>query len=179
MLSVVGRRFHIIGARRLIRTVCQGCITCRKVAARTETQIMGQFPIHRVTPSPTFTKSGIDFAGPLLIRKHTRKPVYYQIKCLYFVCFATNAVHLELVSDLTMRLSLRASDASSHGEVFLLMYFQITVLTLLEHQMNYLNFPLFFLNLNLLLLIFFPIYRTLGNLVQKDLHILGEYGRQL
>ena len=63
---------------------------------------MGQLPIHRVTPSPTFTKSGIDFAGPLLIRKgHTRKPVYIESYVCIFVCFATKAVHLELVSDLT------------------------------------------------------------------------------
>ena len=102
ILSVVGRSFHIIGARRLIRTVCRRCITCKKVAARTETQIMGQLLIHRVTPSPTSTKSGIYFSRPLLIRKgHTRKPVYIKSYVCILVCFATKAVHLELVSDLT------------------------------------------------------------------------------
>ena len=39
--------------------------------------------------------------------------------------------------------------------------------------MNYLNFTLFFLNLNILYPNFFPIYRSLGISVQKDLHILG------
>ncbi len=38
MLSVLGQRFYIIGAERLIRTVCRNCITCRKVAAKSETQ---------------------------------------------------------------------------------------------------------------------------------------------
>ncbi len=92
-------RFYIIGAKRLIRTVCRSCITCRKVAAKTETQIMGQLPSHRVTP---FAKTGMDYAGPLLIKKgHTRKPVIIKCYVCSFVCFTTKAVHLELVPDLT------------------------------------------------------------------------------
>ncbi len=102
MLSVLGQRFYIIGAKRLIRAVCRSCITCRKVAAKTESQIMGQLPSHRVIPCPPFAKTGMDFAGPLLIKKgHTRKPVIIKCYVCSFVCFTTKAVHLELVSDLT------------------------------------------------------------------------------
>jgi len=102
MLSVLSSRFHIIGARRLVRTVYRGCVTCKKVTAKTESQFMGQLPVHRVTPSPPFAKTGVDFAGPLIIKKgHTRKPVYIKSYICLFVCLATKAVHLELVSDLT------------------------------------------------------------------------------
>ena len=55
MLSVLSRRFHI-GAQRLMRTVYRGRITCRKVAAKTKNQIMGQLPVHKVTPSPPFPR---------------------------------------------------------------------------------------------------------------------------
>ncbi len=97
MLSVLGQRFYIIGAKRLIRTVCRSCITCRKVAAKTESQIMGQLPFHRVTPCPPFAKTGMDFAGPLLIKKgHTRKPVIIKCYVCSYVCFTTKAVHLTL-----------------------------------------------------------------------------------
>ena len=33
LISHVGRRYYIVGARRLARSVCRQCITCRKVAA--------------------------------------------------------------------------------------------------------------------------------------------------
>ena len=33
LLSVLGTNLHIIGASRLVRSVCRNCITCRKIAA--------------------------------------------------------------------------------------------------------------------------------------------------
>jgi len=107
MLSVLGHRFHIVGAQRLMRTVCRNCVTCQKNATKTEILIMGQLLVHRVTPSPPFAKTGIDYAGHLLIRKgHTREPIFIKSYVCIFVCFATKAVHLELVSDLTTMVFL-------------------------------------------------------------------------
>ena len=102
LLSHTGTRLHVVGARRLARTVCRSCVTCRKVAARAETQLMGQLPAARVTPSPPFTITGIDYAGPFTLKKgHTRKPVLVKAFLALFICFSTKAVHLEIVSDLT------------------------------------------------------------------------------
>ena len=45
---------------------------------------------------------GVDYAGPLLITSSPiRKPVLKKAYVTVFVCFATKAVHLELVSELT------------------------------------------------------------------------------
>ena len=60
LLSATGNRMHVVGARRLARTTCKSCITCRKVTARTEAQMMGQLPHQRVHPSPAFTITGVD-----------------------------------------------------------------------------------------------------------------------
>ncbi len=63
---------------------------------------MGQLPAARVTPSPPFTITGIDYAGPFTLEiGHTRKPVLVKAYLALFVCLATKAVHLEIVSDLT------------------------------------------------------------------------------
>ena len=97
-----GSMAHIIGARRLIRTVCRSFVTCRKTAARREEQQMGQLPSSRVTPSPVFSKTDIDYAGPFLLKKgYTRKPVLIKTYMCILVCFSTKAVHLEAVSDLS------------------------------------------------------------------------------
>ena len=61
---------------------------------------IGRSPAERVTPSRPFTKTGLDFAGPLTLKssmsRSTRKAYIF-----IFVCFATKAVHIELVSALT------------------------------------------------------------------------------
>ena len=102
LLSATGNRMYVVGARRLARTTCKSCITCRKVTARNEAQMMGQLPHQRVHPSPAFTITGVDYAGPFTLKKgHTRKPVLVKAYIAIFVCFSSKATHIEIVSDLT------------------------------------------------------------------------------
>ncbi|GFX25927.1 uncharacterized protein TNCV_2899521 [Trichonephila clavipes] len=67
-------------------------------------QIMGDLPESRVCPSSVFQRTGIDFAGPFLIRSSKGRGSR-NTKCYIcvFVCLATKAVHLEVVSDLTSK----------------------------------------------------------------------------
>ena len=102
LLSHTGERYHVLGGRQLSRNVCKTCVTCRKAAARVQTQLMGQLPAARTTPSPPFETTGIDYAGPFTLKKgHTRKPVLVKAYLAIFICFSTKAVHLEVVNDLT------------------------------------------------------------------------------
>ena len=72
---------------------------CRRVAAKLETQQMGQLPANRVRSNPVFSVTGIDFAGPFLLKKgHTRKPVIIKAYLCVFICFSTKATRLEVVS---------------------------------------------------------------------------------
>ncbi len=76
LLSSAGTTAHILGARRLVRDICRRCVICRRTTAKAEQQQMGQLPAPRVTPSPPFSKTGMDFAGPFLLKRgYTRKPV--------------------------------------------------------------------------------------------------------
>ena len=102
LISHEGRDHFVIGARRLARTVCRQCITCRKVAATAQTQQMGQLPAARVQPASPFFTTGIDYAGPFILKRgYTRKPQLVKAWLAVFVCFTTKAVHLEVVSDMT------------------------------------------------------------------------------
>ena len=75
-------------------------MTYKKVTASTQHQMMGQLPQQRVTASPPFHRTGMDFAGPFTLRKgDTRRPVLIKAYVCIFVCFATKAAHIELVSD--------------------------------------------------------------------------------
>jgi hypothetical protein len=61
---------------------------------------MGQLPAARVCVNRPFTHTGVDFAGPLLIRVGLRRAAPIKAYVAVFVCLATKAVHLEPVSSL-------------------------------------------------------------------------------
>ena len=63
---------------------------------------MGDLPAVRLQPSRPFRRSGVDYAGPLMLR--TTKGIghkAYKGYIVVFVCLCTKAVHLEVVSNLT------------------------------------------------------------------------------
>ncbi|CAK1600436.1 unnamed protein product [Parnassius mnemosyne] len=63
---------------------------------------MGQLPFSRVTPARPFLHSDVDFAGPINVRMSKgRDNKSYKGYISLFVCMATKAIHLELISDLT------------------------------------------------------------------------------
>lgn len=44
------------------------CVRCARFRGLRAQQLMGQLPIQRVTPSRPFLRSGIDYAGPVIIK---------------------------------------------------------------------------------------------------------------
>ncbi|XP_046145777.1 uncharacterized protein LOC123989146 [Osmia bicornis bicornis] len=61
---------------------------------------MGQLPLCRVTPSRPFIHTGVDYAGPLTLKTWKGRGAKTQKGWIcVFVCFATSAVHLEVVTD--------------------------------------------------------------------------------
>ena len=80
--SILGSTHHIIGARRLVRTICHSCVTCRCATARTKQQMMDQLPPQRVTRSTVFTKTCIDFAGLFIEGTHTETSSRESILCM-------------------------------------------------------------------------------------------------
>ena len=63
---------------------------------------MGDLPEMRVTPSRAFTHCGIDYAGFYNIKDgKSRTRTFIKCYLCIFVCLATKAVHVELVTELT------------------------------------------------------------------------------
>ncbi|XP_063920382.1 uncharacterized protein LOC135135288 [Zophobas morio] len=95
-------KYWPISGRRQVRKVIGKCLKCYRTNPKPYSQIMGNLPEERIMPSRPFSKVGVDFGGPLLIKegrgkgKRTTKSYI----CL-FICLSTKAVHLELVGDLT------------------------------------------------------------------------------
>lgn len=102
LLYLVRERFWSLRGRNLAKKVVNNCIICFKANPRPAEVLMGHLPSSRVTPAPPFANTGVDYAGPLILkdRKGRGCRKYKAYICL-FICFVTKAIHLELVSDLT------------------------------------------------------------------------------
>ena len=101
LLCHVGRKLHVVGARRLCRRLCAKCVRCRTYRPRLEQQKMGELPAYRVTNTQVaFDRVGIDLAGPFTTKAgRVRNPLLGKAHICAFVCLTTKAVHLEVVSE--------------------------------------------------------------------------------
>ena len=73
----------------------------KRVASKPKPQVMGQLPADRLHPGLAFDCTGADYAGPFSIKSgHIRKTITTKAYVTVFVCFATKAIHLDIVSDL-------------------------------------------------------------------------------
>lgn len=98
-----------MGGRAPVRKHILHCVICTRFRQRRAQQLMGQLPVNTVTPARPFLHSGIDYAGPFTIKTWKGKNARtYKAYVALFVCFASSAVHLELVTDYTADVFLAA-----------------------------------------------------------------------
>lgn len=102
MMSYLMSKYWIIGCKNLVKLHIQKCLTCARQRAASRQQIMGDLPEQRVTPARAFSRSGVDFAGPVhVLNSKGRGAKTRKAYICIFICMSVKAIHLELVSDLT------------------------------------------------------------------------------
>ncbi|XP_030586866.1 uncharacterized protein LOC115781376 [Archocentrus centrarchus] len=98
VLSEIRQSFWIVRGRITVKRVLARCIPCKRHRAPISTQYMADLPADRVTPSqPPFTSVGVDYFGPINIRRGRGEVKRYG--CL-FTCLTTRAIHLEVAHSL-------------------------------------------------------------------------------
>ena len=104
-LSQVRNKFWIPKGRAVVRQVIQRCLVCRRHdGGPYKMPQMAQLPPIRVTEAIPFSRTGLDYLGPLFIRGiEGPKKIWI---CL-FTCLVIRAVHLEVVQDMTADEFLR------------------------------------------------------------------------
>lgn len=110
MQQYIRNKYWIIGARAAIRAVVDHCYSCIRQKRKHAEQLMGQLPTRRVQPSRAFLHVSVDYMGPFHVKRYNARRVRIVDKAYVavFVCMATRAVHLELVSSLTTEAFLAA-----------------------------------------------------------------------
>ncbi|XP_055714258.1 uncharacterized protein LOC129808506 [Phlebotomus papatasi] len=114
LLASVRQKFWPIAGRNLAKRVVHDCLKCYLKKPKPLDQLMGDLPDHRVNLYRPFQATGVDFAGPFnMISSATRgarsrKSGTQKVYIAIFVCMATKAAHLELVSSLSTEAFLAA-----------------------------------------------------------------------
>ncbi|XP_027849396.2 uncharacterized protein LOC114128975 [Aphis gossypii] len=107
--NILHQDYWILSARSVIRKRLHQCIPCFQAKPKPMNPMMGALPRARVASIKAFAQVGVDFAGPFWVKAALLRRIQATKGYLcIFVCMATRAVHLELVSDLTTCLFLSA-----------------------------------------------------------------------
>lgn len=106
LLSTIRSTYWPLAGKTTVRRVLRKCIVCFRARPVSTEQLMGNLPKIRLTPARPFQNCGVDYAGPFNIKLSRNKSAKAYL-CL-FICLATKALHLELVSDLSTPAFLNA-----------------------------------------------------------------------
>ena len=91
--------YLILGLDNLFREIKKHCVICKARENKPYEQRMAAIPSYRFEkPLQAFLKTGLDFAGPFLI-KQGRARQRLKSYILVFTCLQTRAVHLEATHD--------------------------------------------------------------------------------
>lgn len=100
--AILMQNFWILSVKNSVRSVICKCVPCWKTRPPTFQPPMGNLPEFRVNQARPFLNTGVDLAGPFTLKvgKLRNAKTSKAWICL-FVCCATKALHIELLSDLS------------------------------------------------------------------------------
>ncbi|GBP12586.1 hypothetical protein EVAR_10249_1 [Eumeta japonica] len=109
LLATIRQKYWPLNGRNLAKNITNSCIKCCRIKGETIQPIMGHLPAERTNLEFPFFDTGVDYAGPIMIAdRKGRGCKLIKTYISVFVCLATRAVHLELVSDLTKEAFISA-----------------------------------------------------------------------
>lgn len=155
MMAYLRQKFWIPKMRQNIQKQIHKCVTCIRHRQNPCDQIMADLPNVRVTQNEPFSRTGLDLAGPFLIRKHPgRSPSERNIKrtkkeiqdttpkmkawVILFCCMVTRAVHLDVMVSLKTEEFLAAFSrfVNRKGRCFYLMSDNGTTFVGADNEVN-------------------------------------------
>lgn len=108
-MGSIREKYWPIAGRNLAKMTVRNCNKCFRFNPSITQPIMGDLPKSRLISGQVFNIVGVDYMGPLTIKDRKGRGAKFS-KCYVsvFVCFATKAIHLELVTELTSQAFIMA-----------------------------------------------------------------------
>jgi len=94
--------YWILGGKRLINSITEKCVKCKKLRGQCQIHKMADLPVHRISPAPPFSYVGLDVFGHWQIcARRTRGGLAHSKRwAVLFVCMSTSAVHIEVIESM-------------------------------------------------------------------------------
>ena len=109
LLYLVREKYWPVHGRNIAKLTVRTCNTCFKANPRSVNPLMSDLPSPRVHLSFPFANTGVDYAGPFLLKdRRGRGCKTFKAYVSLFICLSTKAIHLELVSELSTAAFLSA-----------------------------------------------------------------------
>ncbi|XP_076028384.1 uncharacterized protein LOC143017480 [Oratosquilla oratoria] len=96
-ISKLQRKFWVPGARRIVKSLKNKCVICKKLSHKVEGQKMGELVEERLRPSPPFCHTACDMFGPFKIRDAVKRRTFGKAFGIIFNCMSTRSVYIDLV----------------------------------------------------------------------------------
>ena len=97
VINDMRQKFWVPCARAAVKRVLSACPLCRRRRAQPQPPREADLPAVRFDDCRPFHNVGIDFFGPLLIKRNRKTEKRY---CLLVTCLTTRAIHLEMTNSL-------------------------------------------------------------------------------
>ena len=105
-LATIRRKYWIINGKAVVRKILRKCTQCQRQNAKRGEQMMASLPVYHVTPDePPFSSTGIEYFGPILVKRSRSEEKRYG--CI-FTCLNCRACHIEAVHSLDTSSFLNA-----------------------------------------------------------------------
>lgn len=102
LVTVLREKYWILRSRKAARSVVSKCVACQRFKSKSATTMFAPLPEERVRMSAVFETTGVDLAGPLVLKNGDK------VWIVIFTCAVYRAVHFELVSDISTQSFLLA-----------------------------------------------------------------------
>lgn len=122
-LTELREEFWIMKGRQVVKRTLKRCVPCDRFNCRAATEVVAPLPPERVMKALPLEVTGIDFAGPLYTKDQGKNKKSY---VLLFTCAVTRAIHLELVTYMSINSFLRAFEDSWQEEECVELFSQTT-----------------------------------------------------
>ena len=98
-VSKIRLRFWIVNLGRMVKSIRNRCITCRKNNKRLQEQLIALLPVERLKPCPAWNATALDFFGPFETKGEVNKRAGGKAYGVLLNCVASRAVHIDISPD--------------------------------------------------------------------------------
>ena len=94
--------YWIIGGKRMVNSIIDKCLKCKKLRGQRQTQKMANLPVDRVSPAPPFSYVGLDVFGPWQVCARRTRGGLSNAKrwAVLFTCLSSRAIHIEVIESM-------------------------------------------------------------------------------